>query len=479
MKDKSITSGHKLIKNTILFMLGTVGTKILTYLLVPFYTSILSTDEFGVCDTIFTTVSLLYPLFTLVIGEAVFRFTMDKEYDKKKVFSIGLSITFRGFIIACLCSPLLFLFSSFRPYFSLILLYYFSTTLQVLFSQFAKSINKIFSFSLSSIVGTFIILTSTILFLKYIPFGVMGYLLAYTIGNFCMCIYLFISCQLYKYITWNNHEIKSVRNSMIKYSIPIIPNAASWWISTSSDKYVLNFFSGLCVTGIYSVAYKMPSLMTLISSVFLSAWQISAVEEYSNSEKEKYYSLVYKKFSVVLFIFVSFLLLFNKFLSSFLFSKEFYAAWKYVPILLMAYLFHDLANYLGSIYNASKETKQLFVSTMLGAIVNIILNFALIPTFSAYGAAFATMCSFFVVWIYRVITVNRIVKIQINMLSYIVNLLLLSVQTVIELTELEFGIFISLCVFFILLILNFGEIKMLFKDLMTIINRKFRIRGCK
>ena len=88
-----------LSKNILLFMISGFVPKILTFLLVPIYTRYLTTEEYGISDLISTTVSLLLPIFTLDIQDAVMRFAMDKNYNQKDVFSIAFKIISMGFII--------------------------------------------------------------------------------------------------------------------------------------------------------------------------------------------------------------------------------------------------------------------------------------------------------------------------------------------------------------------------------------------
>ena len=84
--------GKKLENNVILMTIGNIGSKILTFLLVPLYTSCLSSNDYGISDLILTTVSFLLPIFSIQISEALLRFALDKEIDDKQVFSIGLRI---------------------------------------------------------------------------------------------------------------------------------------------------------------------------------------------------------------------------------------------------------------------------------------------------------------------------------------------------------------------------------------------------
>lgn len=424
----------RLVKNTGLFIIGSLVSKLLTYILIPFYTSILTTTEFGICDTLFTTVSLLYPIFTLIISEAVLRFAIDKEYDRKQVFSIGFWFTLVGFVIILMVSPLLLLFEGMKSLVAIAVLFYLSVTMQVLFTQFCKGIKCTIQFTIAGILGTIITLITTILFLRYFQWGIKGYLLAYILGNFTVCFYLEVTCKLHKYIITPRKISKSIMKDMLRYSLPIIPNSASWWIGTSSDRYILNGFCGYNVTGIYSIAYKIPSLMTTITSMFLNAWQISAVEEYGSEDVHTYFNKIYDLFSSVLFISVGILIPISKVLSRILFADGFFEAWVFVPVLLFAYLFHDLSAYIGSLYAAAKETKILFTSTLLGALINIALNIALIPIWKAQGAAIATAFSFFVVWFVRIIDKKKVINLTINKTNHLICSLFLTGEIILFLT---------------------------------------------
>ena len=91
-----------LSKNTILFTINSFGSKLISFLLVPLYTYVLSTNDYGTADLITSTVQLLVPVLTLNIQDAVLRFSLDKEYDKRAVISVGIKHNFIGLILLCL-----------------------------------------------------------------------------------------------------------------------------------------------------------------------------------------------------------------------------------------------------------------------------------------------------------------------------------------------------------------------------------------
>lgn len=109
------------------------------------------------------------------------------------------------------------------------------------------------------------------------------------------------------------------------------------------------------------------------------------------------------EYSGLLFISSSCLVLGSKIIANLLFAKDFFVAWKITPILVLAYVYSALAQYLNSIFSASKQTKALLYSSLAGAIVNILLNVLLIPEFQGTGAAIATVSGYMVIWIVNMI----------------------------------------------------------------------------
>ena len=199
---------------------------------------------------------------------------------------------------------------------------------------------------------------------------------------------------------------------MIKYSLPMIPNYILWWINNASDRFLVTFFCGTSVNGVYSVAYKIPSLLNSITSIFASAWSISSVDNFGSKESVRFYNNVYSFYSGLLFISSSCLVLGSKIIANLLFAKDFFVAWKITPILVLAYVYSALAQYLNSIFSASKQTKALLYASLAGAIVNILLNVLLIPEFQGTGAAIATVSGYMVIWIVNMINTRKIMKIN-------------------------------------------------------------------
>ena len=153
----------------------------------------------------------------------------------------------------------------------------------------------------------------------------------------------------------------------------------------------------------------------------------------------------------------------DKFLAKFLYAKDFYIAWKYVPWLTIAILFGAMSGYLGGLFAAVKDSKIFARSTVYGAITNMALNLAFTPFMGPLGAAIATTVSYLEVWAFRYWHSKRYVKIRINLFRDLLSYLLLVAQSVLLLVELQNTILYALeiLIFSIIVLLYLKDILLL------------------
>ena len=144
----------KLGKNTLWMTIGNFSSKLLTFFLVPLYTTCLSTGEYGTADLLSITVNLLAPFLTLAASEGVLRFTLDREKDNKQVFSISITIVGIGFAILLAGSSLVLSFISLSDYYLFFILYYLTFVLNSVCNQFVKGLEHITVYVISGILST-------------------------------------------------------------------------------------------------------------------------------------------------------------------------------------------------------------------------------------------------------------------------------------------------------------------------------------
>ena len=459
-----------LLKNIGLLTLSSFATKLLSFFLVPLYTNILSTTEYGTYDLFNTTIGVLLPILTLNIQESVMRFSIDSKYDRKSIVTVAAKyLIFSNFIVILgLLVNYVFSFSLIaKQYAIFFFLMFLSQSLSGMITMYVRGIDKISDLSVSSVISSVITICLNVSFLAFFHWGLIGYFMANIIGPMVQSLYLIIKAHVISDIQLRR-AYPSEKNEMVNYSNPLIANSIAWWVNNASDRYVVVLFCGLAENGIYSVASKIPSILNIFQTIFNQAWTLSAVKDFDPEDRNGFFSNTYKVYNCMMVVLCSGIIAFDKILAGFLYAKDFFIAWKYVPWLTIAIVFGAMSGYIGGFFAAVKDSKIFAKSTVYGAITNIILNLILTPIMGALGAAIATAVSYFEVWIFRYLHSRRYIKIKVNMIRDLITYFLLVCQSIILLIEmknshmyiLEFGIFILIVLLYfkdIILLLNKGR----------------------
>lgn len=470
---KSSEKYKYLSKNVILFALNSFIPKILSFMLIPIYTNILTTSEYGISELITTTVTLLIPIFSLDICDAAMRFALDKNYDNDAVFSISFKINGIGIFIVSLFTFFLYFlgFIKFDIYYLIFfVIYYIFTSLHNLFLPFCKGIEKVKSIVLASIINSIVTLLSNILFLVVFKLGIIGYLLANSLGLIISVCFLFFHAKLYKYITKTQQSI--IMKNMLKYSIPLIFNVIGWWVNNASDRYIVTWMLGTGVSGLYSISYKIPSILTSFQTIFSQAWSISAIKNFDKNDADGFIGNTYNLMFFSMTLICSMIMIMNIPLAKMLYSKDFFEAWKYVPPLLISVVVNCMSSFVGSIYTSTNDTKIISVSAISGAVFNIIFNIVLIYLIGPYGAAISTLIGYFIVLFIRHLYLNKHINMKINHFNIILSYIILIIQMILAYFKSSFIIFELICLL-CLILLNLNTVKIMICYLNKILKKIF------
>ncbi len=430
----------KLASDTVIMAIGNFSTKVLIFLLLPLYTYILSTEEYGVADMFTTTITMLVPVLTLSISESTFRFAFDREVNQKSNLCCSIIIIASS---ALLVIPMTFILGQwngcFSEYLVFFILLYVGTAFCTCLSNYARGTNHIKTFVFSSVLYTLLLVTCNILCLTVLRLGLKGYFLSTIIAYGGTNLFLFIRLKCWRALPPRNFNWSLLR-SMLKFSIPIIFSTVGWWVMNSVDKYMIVEFFSLEESGLYGAAQKLPTILSVIGTIFVQAWQISAIDSYKSKGSNEFYTKVYNVYSVGLFVACAMLIAITKPLASFLFQKEYFQAYVYSPLLILSGLMSCLASFLQSPFVAAKKSNVLVISTLCGVAFNIVGNIVLMMNFGIIGAAYATLIGFGITWAIRIFTSKKYIRIQINWLTYGLTLLLLAAEALLVTYDVKYSI---------------------------------------
>ncbi len=464
-----------LLKNMGLLTISNLGGRMLSFFLTPLYTSILTTSEYGTYDLYTTTIFLLAPILSVSISDAVLRFSLDKNNSKSDICTVGLRSIVMSIVIFTVLVFINYYYNIIpvlNQYPIYLILYFVGDRIYNYLSSVAKGIDEIKGFAISGLLNSASTFLLNILFLVLFKLGISGYFLANILAFFISIFYLSIKIKLNKYISLHLKS-KGISKDMKSYSRPLIINSISWWINNSLDRYIIIWLLGTSENGIYSVAYKIPTIINVVQAIFNQAWTLSAVKEFDD-KKSDFYSNTYKAYNLILAFACSILIIFDQLIAKLIYSNDFYIAWKYVPFLLISAMFAALNAFLDSIFAANMDSKQVAKATVTGAIINAILNIILIHFIGTVGAAIATMVSYFCMWIIKHIKISKVVELGSNMVKAFSTYAILLAQAVIifAVQNIWTKHIIAVLLFVILMLLNIREIKAIANKVKAIIKNK-------
>ncbi len=457
----------RLLSNTLIFAIGTFSSKVLVFLMLPFYTNILTTAEYGTVDGLINTGQLLLPIASAGINNAVIRFGLEEKNDNATVFSTGFYAILVCFAGVCIVSPLAEFVSFLNGYVLLVLAFVLASNFRSLCIQFGLSMGYNKMYAANGILNTFLNLLLNIIFLAVFRWGIVGYLLANIVSDIVMGFVMFLPLRMQQYLLAPKSDRwdRKLSRAMRKYALPLIPQTICQWIINMSDRYMIIIFVSTSANGLYAAANKIPNILLIVANLFADAWQISAVKESSEKEQISFYTKVLAAYSSIAFITASGIIMFSKFVMMFMVSKSYFIAWKYIPVLTMATTFGLLSTFLGSVYMLKLKSRNSMATTVCCAVVNITLNLILIPMLGrqsefmgAMGAGIATMISYAVLFLIRAFNTQRYLKIHWNLAKTIASFAILIAQMLTMVLEVPLWIPLQIVLFVLLFGINVREI---------------------
>ncbi len=458
----------KLFSTTFILGIGTFSSKLLTFLLVPLYTHILTKGEYGIVDLLVQTANLLIPLVSLGINEAILRFGIDGETDHRTVFSTGFVTIVIGFSGFCLLYPAVGLIPGVDGYTPWIYLFVLCSMLHYLCARFTKALGHVRLYAISGVLGTALTLGLDLLFLVVFKWGILGYILAIVLSDVGTILFLTVAARLYRYLrikTVNTRDWKA----MLTYSMPLIPTTVLWWITDVSDRYIVKAVVGAEANGLYAVSYKIPTIMILLCGIFMDAWQLSVLSEKSALERKDFFTKVFSMYQSVMFLAAGGLIVFAKVITTILVSDAFYDSWRYIPVLIIATVFSCLVTFLGSIYVVEKRSKSTLWTTLLGAGVNLVGNILVIPVWGVQGAALSTAFSYGLVFLIRAVHTHTLIPMRWDMPRFVFNFVTVCVQAAVMVLEVKGWMVIEAVLLVLLAAVNF---RTLWQALLAVIGKR-------
>ena len=403
----------QLMKNTIIIAIGKLSTQIISYLLLPLYTSQLDPSEYGNYDFICTLSVFLCPIITLLMEESMFRYLIDADskVQRKKIITQTIIYTFFGTVLFTIIAALIMGFGTdYTPmYITAIITFVISNILIGLSNALSRGLGKIKLYSVSNFILGISTIILNIVFILSLNAGAEGLLWANTIANAFTAIVILGLLKLPKYI---GKIDKPLMKDMIKYSIPLVPNSISWSIINMSDRIILTQMVSSAANGIYAMANKFPNIINVLYGYFYTAWKESAAKIVKEDNKNQYYNSIYHDAKRFLYAVTICLIAVMPFAFPIFINEAYNEAYVYIPIVMIATYYSNLSSFYGGIFSAYKDTKIMGTTTIVAAVINLVIDLLLVNTLKIYAACFSTLIANLIVYFYRKKKLKKYLKLK-------------------------------------------------------------------
>jgi len=409
-----------LAKSTLILSIGTFLPKLAGFITLPILTGYLTKEEYGTYDLITILVSLLLPQLTLQIKSAAFRFLLDvrENFEKQKeivsnIFAVTLPIS----IIA------LFVLFFFLPGNAIIrffiCFYYLSDILANTIRQISRGIGKTMPYSVSAVISAVIKMVFAVILVHSFKMGLLGAVIALGMGAFISMVYIAVHIRLPKFICLKYINKKQIKE-MIAYSWPVVPNEMSLWVMSVSDRVVITSVLGITKNAILAAATKIPSLINLAQSALVLAWQENASVTANDKDSSKYYSDMFRVMICLQAGVYSMVVAAAPVLFDLLIKGDYGEAYFQIPFLCLGIFFSGLATFLGGIYVGYKKTKSIGITSIGAAVINIVVDIALVYFIGLYAASISTLVSYIALFAFRAINVQKFVEVKFDAKLFVI-----------------------------------------------------------
>lgn len=405
----------ELAKNTAILTVGKLCTQCISFFLLPLYTAILSTEEYGTFDLLATYSILLLPLVNWQLDQGLFRFMLDHRGNKKeqrKLFStLLLSSTVQSivYVVLFICiEPFLKIENAYFLLWYVVLHVY-----TALFLQFVRGLGYSVKYTIASFISAATTTILNVIVLVFLKLGLQGLFISTLMAQFLTLIYLVIASKSWRYFSPKNVQLEVLKN-VSKYSIPLIPNNLAWWVVNASDRTIIVHFLGTAANGVYSVANKFPNMFINFYNILNLSWTETVSLHYGDEDRDEFLTETMTSLSK-LFVAACFgIVACMPFVFPIMVNTKYDAAYNQILILMYAMLFRVLVGLYSCVYVAQKNAKKIAYTSISAAVINITVDLILINKIQVFAASFSTMVAFFSMFVIRYIDVNKTVHMRIR-----------------------------------------------------------------
>lgn len=400
---------------TIGYFAGNVFTKLLSFILLPLYTSLIDPELYGIYGVNMTITQLVVYVVYFTVWDAVFRFAADAETEdgKYEIISNGIPIMCISTIV---CSLVLLGINMFwnlhNPY--LVCAYAVANGFQYYYGNISRSMHDNKVFIISGCVNSIINLFLNWIGIAYLHHDIEVLYYSYIIGTAAQILIIELKFKVIGHFKISYIK-KNTLGTLIRFGGPLSLNSAAQWLLTGFTQMMIAYKLGTYYNGLFSVAIKFATFISLIVSVFQFAWYELAYEFAKEEKSASYYKRTINMLFGVLVLSAASLILMIKMIYPYFIAEAYWASLEIIPYIVVYACATAYAGFLGTIYMAYKDVDMLTVSSLVSGGANFVLLLVLIPYGGLHGAVASLTIASILLMLIRCIVLHKKYRINLNL----------------------------------------------------------------
>jgi O-antigen/teichoic acid export membrane protein len=414
---RTIQELKRFIKNSGIYFVGNILSKVILFFMLPIYTAYIPPDQYGTYDMVGAYVTLISGVLFFDIWSAVLRYMfLQNEEGKSKYNAVysGALIFISSGVLFSIVAYLVGKVAGFQ-YLPLVIAYGFLTCLLSYYSFVVRGFGKNIIFAVSGIIATITQVVSNLVLIIIARKDFSALYISNIISLIVQIVILECSVGLIR-----NFSVKFITKELciklLKFALPLSVNSLAYWILTGYNRIALTNDLGTYANGLYTVAGKFSIIITMVANCVQMAWQeLTSAKTGTANELGMFFSKAVQLYIKMLVCGCLFLIPAIWIVYPILIDAQYSAARTLVSLYVVGTALSILSSFLGSIFGTLLNTRVLFWSSAIGAIVNLLMIHWLMDCFGVNGASLALIISFFLTSLVRVIIVKRTIPFKINM----------------------------------------------------------------
>lgn len=411
-----VSRKKKLLRDIGIYAVGNLGSKLITFLLVPLYTFYILPDAYGYYDLCLTAVFFIAPIVVCQLNDGGFRFLIEAGDDPamrtRVVTYVVRTLAVNSAIALAIGGLLIWLAHiAYLPY---VVVYIVVMGVYDVTVQMVRGLGKTTMFVGAGVFTAFAVGALSVLFIPVMGMGIAGIFLANTLARAVCLLWVLWRSGLVRDYFKPTVKTGDLGPRILRYSLPLLGVSLCWWMLSSSNKYIIMWALGDAANGLYAVAFKFATILQVLGLIFYQAWQENAIRQYGTPDRNRFFSQVFNNYLYLLSGLVAVTPFAVRWCYPWLIAPEYQGSAGYLYLLVLSCMVYSLSQVVQLAYQCSKHTLRAVAPFLLGTVISIGGSVLTVKCYGIYGVIVANLVAYLVMLAYVLIDTRKYVELSLD-----------------------------------------------------------------